>query len=69
MGCPCLGASVPVSFPDAMDMTYSVLSQVWDVFHQERADLEAEQLCLKEWSSLLKSRTKSKKEKVAKKRE
>jgi hypothetical protein len=42
---------------------------VWDVFHQERADLEAEQLCLKEWSSLLKSRTKSEKEKVAKKRE
>jgi hypothetical protein len=26
MGCPCLGASVPVSLPEAMDMTYSMLS-------------------------------------------
>jgi DNA repair exonuclease SbcCD ATPase subunit len=69
LGCPCLRASVPVSLPETVDTAYSALRQVRDVFHRERADLEAEQLHLKEWSSLMKSRTKSEKEKAVKKRE
>jgi hypothetical protein len=69
MGCPCLRASVPVSLLEAMSTTFSALRQVRDVLHRERHDLGAEVLRLKEWSSLLKVRTKSKKEKAVKKRE
>jgi hypothetical protein len=60
---------MPVSLPEALDTTYSTLRQAWDVFHQERVDLEVEQLHIKEWDSLLKSWTKSEKENVVKKRE
>jgi hypothetical protein len=38
---------VPVSLPEAVATAYSALRQVQDVFHRERTDLEAEQLCLK----------------------
>jgi hypothetical protein len=69
MGCSYLRALMPVSLPEALDTTYSTLLQAWDVFHQERVDLEVEQLHIKEWDSLLKSWTKSEKENVVKKRE
>jgi hypothetical protein len=48
-----------VSLPEAMDMAHSTLRHVWHVLQWEWDELEAEQLCLKEWGSLLKMWTKS----------
>jgi hypothetical protein len=68
MGHPCFQGPEPISLPEALDTAYASLSQVRHVLQWEWDDLGAEKQCLKEWSSLLKTRTESVQLKAAEKR-
>jgi hypothetical protein len=68
MGRPCFQGPEPISLPEALDTAYASLSQVRHVLQSEWDDLGAKKQCLKEWSSLLKTRTESVQPKAAEKR-
>jgi hypothetical protein len=56
MGHPDLRAPGTISLFEVMGMTHFALNQVHDVLHQEREDINEEQLCLSVLVSLLKQR-------------